>query len=66
MDTGIIQTKNNDVQYAAGYCKQTFHTSGEPVVNSYKCNQKQFSASDMWSIQKHRRQIAIGQSINVM
>ena len=66
MNTGIMQTKNNDVQYAISHCKKTFNTPGEPVVNSYRCNQKQFSTSDMWSIQKQRRQITIGPSINVI
>jgi len=65
MNTGIIQTKNNEAQDANGHCQKTFSTSGEPVVNSYKCNQKQFSASDMWRIQKQRRQITVGVGINV-
>jgi hypothetical protein len=66
MNTSISQTKNNDLQYGISHCKKTFNSSGEPVVNSYKCNQKQFSASDMWSIQKQRMQITIGQGIHVI
>jgi hypothetical protein len=66
MNTGIMQTKNVDAQSAIGYCKKTFNTLGEQVVNSYRCNQKQFSTSDMWSIQKQRRQTTIGPGIKVI
>jgi len=66
MNTASMQTKNNDVQYAVSHCKKTFNTAGEPVINSYKCNQKQFSASDMWNIQKQRREITIGAGMNAI
>ena len=66
MNTSIIQRKKEDAQFGVDYCKRTFNASGQLVINSYKCNQKQFSASDMWSIQKQRRQITIGQGISVI
>ena len=66
MNTSISQTKSNDLQYGISHCKKTFISSGEPVVNSYKCNQKQFATSDMWGIQKQRKQITIGQGITLI
>ena len=66
MNISIIQRKKEDAHFGVGYCRRTFNAPGQQVVNSYKCNQKQFSASDMWSIQKQRRQITIGQGISVI
>lgn len=50
-----IQTKNSEAQCCVDYCETTFEGSGQQVVNSYKCNQKHFSASDMWNIQRNKR-----------
>jgi hypothetical protein len=66
MNASIIQTKKENAHFGVDYCKRTFNAPGHQVVNSYKCNQKQFSSSDMWSIQRQRRQITIGPGIRVI
>ncbi|MGZ3923219.1 MAG: hypothetical protein ACXVLT_07375 [Flavisolibacter sp.] len=55
MNTINIETPGNDSQCCIDYCKNAFSTSSEEVVNSYKCNQKKLSSSDMWNIQKQKR-----------
>jgi hypothetical protein len=65
MNTNNNQTVQNDGQCCIDYCKTSFNVSGQEVVNNYKCNQRQFSASDMWSIQKQRRQFAVSTAISI-
>ena len=57
--------KNEENQDFIDLCTTTFSASGEEIVNTYKCNQKQFSPSDIWNIQKQKRQFAIGSNIVV-
>lgn len=65
MNINNNQTANNENQCCADFCSETFTTPEEVIVNTYKCNRKQFSASDIWSIQKQKRQIAVGSNIVV-
>jgi hypothetical protein len=63
-----MNRKNNkavdsEAQCCIDYCKTSFNVSGQEVVNNYKCNQRQFSASEMWNIQKNRKQSAIRRSV---
>jgi len=56
------QTENNVSQSGTHYCNTSFNVEGKEVVNNYKCNQKQFSTSDMWNIQKNSKQSGIRSS----
>ena len=39
------------------HCSQEFLTGeGTTIVNSYVCSQRKFSASDLWNIEKRKRQ----------
>lgn len=49
------QTTNNAAQCCRQSCETNFDVNGEELVNRYKCDQKPFTASDLWSIQKDRR-----------
>ncbi len=62
----------NDSQPAIGkkqcctdFCTKTFNTPNGEIVNAYKCSRKEFSASDIWNIQKQRRQFTVGATIVV-
>ncbi len=59
------ETSNNEKQCCVDFCTTTFNTPDGEVVNAYKCNRKEFSALDAWSIQKQRRQVAVGSNIVV-
>jgi hypothetical protein len=56
---------NNEKQCCVDYCSTTYTTPEDVIINTYKCNRKQFSTSDIWSIQKQKRQIAVGSNIVV-
>ena len=62
MITLINQTRKETPQPGIDYCENVFEVSDQqqPVVNVYKCNQRHFSALDMWNIQKQRKEISIG------
>lgn len=55
MNTNNNETALNESQCCIDYCKTAFSTNSEEVVNTYKCNQKKLSSSDMWNIQKQKR-----------
>jgi len=65
MNINDNQTQNKEGQCFIDFCTTTFSTSGGEVANSYKCNQKKFSTSDIWSIQKRKRQFTIDPNIIV-
>jgi len=65
MNIDNANTQNEGNQDLVDFCTTTFSTSGEEIVNTYKCNQKQFSTSDIWNIQKQKRQLAINANIVV-
>ena len=44
-------------------CKTSFTVAGGELVNNYKCHQKEFTSSDLWSIQKQRRQFTVNTTI---
>jgi hypothetical protein len=48
------QTETIEKKCCIDFCTNTFEVSGQEVV--YKCDDKEFSSSDMWNIQKSRRQ----------
>ena len=49
----------NEAQCCVDYCKTSFNAAGNEVVNAYKCGQKSLSSSDIWHIQKNRKDPAI-------
>ncbi len=49
----------NGTECGMHYCKKTFDISGRQIVNNFKCNQKKFSTSDMWNIERNKKQFAI-------
>lgn len=59
MNTTINQPAQNETSEGVDYCLQKFEGSANEVVNLYKCNQRQFSTSDSWSIQKSKKQTSI-------
>ena len=59
MDQSNQISEQNHVQCCLDYCRTAFEVTGQQVVNSYKCRQKQFSSSDMWNILKNRRTFVI-------
>ena len=65
MNINDNQAANNEQQCCVDFCTNTFHTPVGEIVNAYKCDTKQVSASDIWSIQHQRRQLVIGANISV-
>lgn len=60
MNANSTQTSNQEKQCCVDYCSTTFPAPDGEIVNAYKCNQKHVSASDIWRIQKQRRQVTVG------
>jgi hypothetical protein len=63
MGSDNLQTGNNGSNCCVDDCKETFTVAGQQVVNNFKCNQKQFSVSDLWYIQKNKRELSIRTTI---
>ena len=59
------QLASTELQCCIDYCETTFKVAEQEVVNTYKCNQAQFSASDLWSIQSQRKQPVVGTVISI-
>ena len=59
MNINNIQTENNDAQCCVDYCRTTHNVAGQEVINNYRCNQQAFSASDLWKLQKDKKEFAI-------
>jgi hypothetical protein len=55
--SNLIET--NEAKSFTGYCSKSFEIEDQTVVNSYKCNGKKLSTSDLWTIQKNKRQFSI-------
>lgn len=50
------QTEMND-KCCPTSCSKNFEAAGQQIVNNYRCGEKKFSTSDMWAIQKNRKEI---------
>lgn len=50
------QTETKNLKTGSEFCSTSFEAAGEQVVNNYKCNEKKLTASDLWHIQKGRRE----------
>ena len=60
------QTTVNNSQCCIDYCKTSFKTADNEIVNVYKCNQQSFSTSDMWNIQRKKKQFDVNGGISMM
>lgn len=56
MNNEINESQPGDSQCCVDHCQTTFQGAEQEVVNNYKCNQKRFSISNMWRIQKNKRE----------
>lgn len=65
MNINDSQIQDIEGQPNIDFCVTIFSTPGQEVSNAYKCSQKQFSASDIWNIQKQKRPSTISQNIIV-
>lgn len=43
----------------ADFCARYFETEETTVVNQYKCNDRKLAVSDLWRIQKQRKQYQV-------
>lgn len=55
MNINNDQTVTNKAQCCVDFCKTSFKVADQEVVNSYRCDQKPFTTSDMWYIQKSKK-----------
>ena len=53
------QIKTTHSSSAADFCSKNFVGEGSIVVNSYKCNARKLTTSDIWSIRNNQRQFTI-------
>ena len=56
---------NNNKTVNKEFCKSSFNVEGQEIINTYRCNQKPFAASDIWKIQSQRKQVSVGLNITV-
>lgn len=54
MNVNNNQTANK-AQCCVDFCSTSFKVADQEVVNSYRCDQKPFTTSDMWYIQKSKK-----------
>ena len=59
------QSKQHEQTETKNFCSTTHYATDQVIVNTYKCDQPHFSASDMWNIQRQRKQFTIGSTISV-
>ena len=55
--------KQDEAACCVDHCMQKFEGSANEIVNVFKCNQKQFSVSESWNIQKNKKKISIRQGL---
>lgn len=66
MNINESKTANNEAQRGAEFCQASSSNSENEVVNSYKCNQRPFSASELWNIQKQKRKFTVGSTFGIL
>jgi|GraSoiStandDraft_50_1057286.scaffolds.fasta_scaffold6428928_1 hypothetical protein len=54
----------NNNQIKSNYCSKEFNVDGQQIINTYQCSDKKFNASDLWQIQKNKKQFSFGHAIN--
>ena len=63
MNIANHQAQSNATQDRIDYCQKTVTISGQEEVNNYRCNQRTFSASDLWRITRNKRDLSIRTNI---
>ena len=48
----------NNNQIKSNYCSKEFNVDGQQIINTYQCSDKKFNASDLWQIQKNKKQFS--------
>ena len=66
MNSKNDQSTGSNSQCCIDYCKTSFKTADNEIVNVYKCNQQSFSTSDMWNIQRKKKQFEVNGGIGMM
>lgn len=56
MNFNYNQTELNN-ECCADVCNKTFHVEEREIVNTYKCTKRKLSASEIWNIQKNKKEI---------
>ena len=55
----------NETKCCNNYCNTMFDVESQESVNNHKCNQKHFSVTDLWSIEKQKRKVSIRRGIGI-
>ena len=50
------QTETMEPKNGIDFCSTNFEVGGAQLVNVYKCNEKKLTSSDLWNIQKRRKE----------
>jgi hypothetical protein len=58
MEQNNNQIETNESKCCIDYCNQVIESDSQQVTNSYKCGQAKFSTSELWNIEKRRRQFS--------
>lgn len=66
MNVNNGKTANNESHHGAELCQSSFGNLDHEVVNSHKCNQRPFSTSDLWNIQKQKKKFTVGSTFNLL
>jgi len=57
------QTETTEKKCCEESCTNTYAVNDRQVTNSYKCNQPKFSLTELWHIEKRRKQFMRRSSI---
>lgn len=55
----INNSQNQSAQCCVDYCTTTFSDNEQTIVNAHKCEGKKLSSSDIWNIQKQRKEVSL-------
>lgn len=58
MNPNTNQTDVNPIECCPGSCKTVYEVAGIAIVNNYRCGQRPFSVSDMWHIQRSKKDVS--------
>lgn len=50
------QTETMESKSGTDFCSTNFEAAGQQLVNNFKCNEKKLTSTDLWNIQKSRRE----------
>ena len=55
----LIQNPDFTIGCCPRVCEAHYYSFGKPVINSYKCDQEQFSSAALWNVQRKKKMVAI-------